>query len=391
MKLNLTIIGTDVFKRLTRSHSFEISKERLEKEMIYLNNLREPENDIARSYCQYLCQMFYFNFVLRLMFNVLAGLFLIPTIIFFLIKNVGNKSIPCVQAVFLMSQKYNKLLPHSIIREFEEIVYDGYHVKMMLRIKDIRFVYEIIKCKPFSCFFIYKLLLRLALYRGIINRYHPVAIITASEYSFLSSMLTKYCEYNNVMHINIMHGERFLEIGSSFFRFTRCYVWDEYYVNIFNTLRAYKNQFIVEVPPALEIRIDENMSQMDNVDFKYYLTDHTDRDLKRIASNVDKLLVKGYKVKVRPHPIYCTGDIAKNYFSQDILEYIDSVSIEASLNSTKSVIGVDSTVLLQAYLCGKRVVFDDLVYAERLKTLVEYGYILLCRNVKRDYLSYYII
>lgn len=184
--------------------------------MIYLNNLREPENDIARSYCQYLCQMFYFNFVLRLMFNVLAGLFLIPTIIFFLIKNVGNKSIPCVQAVFLMSQKYNKLLPHSIIREFEEIVYDGYHVKMMLRIKDIRFVYEIIKCKPFSCFFIYKLLLRLALYRGIINRYHPVAYHNSIGIFFFTSMLTKYCEYNNVMTSNIMHGERFLVLFEFF-------------------------------------------------------------------------------------------------------------------------------------------------------------------------------
>lgn len=391
MKLSLIVIVTNIFKRLTRSHNFDLSKERLDKEIIYLNSLRAPKNDVERSYCQYLCQMFYFNFVFRLICNILAGLFLIPTIILFLIKNIKNKSTPCMKAVFLMPQKYNKLLPRCIFREFKEIIYDGYHVKMMLGVEDIRFVCEIIKYKPFSFFFVYKFILRLALYRGIINCYHPIAIITASEYSFLSSILTRYCEYNNMMHINIMHGERFLEIGSSFFRFTRCYVWDEYYIDIFKTLRACDKQFIVEVPPVLEIQTDVCISNMEVVDFKYYLTDHTNEDLKMIALNIDKLLVKGYKVKVRPHPLYCTRRIAKDFFLENVLEDVDSVSIENSLNSTRAVIGVDSTVIFQAYLCGKHVVFDDLVYAERLKMLVEYRYILLCRDMKRDYLSHYIV
>lgn len=231
-------------------------------------------------------------------------------------------------------------------------------------------------------------MLKISLYRGIINKYKPSAIIAASEYSFTSSILTNYCELMHVEHINVMHGERLLEIRASFFRFSRCNVFDPYYIKIFEILRACKNQFVAELPPAFKMHFDVSTQ---SVDFKYYLTGHQKKELVEIAENLSKLRSKGFSIKVRPHPLYCTMEIASKYFDKELLEDTYTVSLEDSLASTKYVVGVDSTVLLQGYLNGKCVVFDDLVYAHRIAILKSYGYILLCeKKYQKSFLSHFI-
>ena len=388
MNLNLLKIGLKIFRLLAENEYFKMSKKRVEKEMSYLNNLPEPKTDINRSYNQYLCHNFHLNFLFVFIFNVVALLLFVPTIIWLIVKRsrednrIVNKS-----AVFLLPDRYYKVLPESLVGEFDKVYCGGFAVNKCLEKEDIGFVWELIKCKPFSLFFVYKLMLKVSLYRGIIRRYKPSAIITASEYSFTSSILTKYCELIKVEHINVMHGERFLEVRASFFRFSRCYVFDPYYVKIFEILRAYKKQFVVESPPAFKMHFDISTQ---SVDFKYYLTGHRKKELAEIAENLCKLRSKGFTVKVRPHPLNCTMKIACKYFDNELLEDPYSVSLEDSLSSTKRIVGVDSTVLLQGYLNGKCVVFDDLVYAERLEVLIAYKYILLCRDIDKEFLSNYI-
>lgn len=63
----------------------------------------------------------------------------------------------------------------------------------------------------------------------MITKYQSKAIVVHNEYSFTSSILTAYCETRNVLHINVMHGEKMYYIRDSYFRYDRCYVWDAYY------------------------------------------------------------------------------------------------------------------------------------------------------------------
>lgn len=389
MNLNPLKIGLKVFRLLALDEYFKMSKERVKKEISFLNNLPEPNSDIDRSYNQYLCHNFHLNFFLIFVFNAVALLLFVPTIIWLIAKRsrednrIVNKS-----AVFLLPERYYKVLPESLVSEFDNVYSGGFAVHKCLEKEDVGFVWKILKCKPFSFFFIYKLMLKISLYRGIIRKYKPNAIIAASEYSFTSSILTNYCEFVHIEHINVMHGERALEIRASFFRYSRCYVFEPYYIEVFETLRAYKDQFITELPPAFKMHFAFS-SQM--IDFKYYLTGHRKKELVEIAKNLCRLRSKGFTVKVRPHPLYCTIEIACKYFDKELLEDPYSVSIENSLASTKYVLGVDSTVLLQGYLNEKCVVFDDLVYAHRLTILKSYGYILLCeKKHQNSYLSHFI-
>lgn len=389
MYLNPLKIGLKVFRLLAQDEYFKMSKERIQKEISYLNSLPEPNSDIDRSYNQYLCHNFHLNFFLVLIFNVVSLLLFVPTIVWLITKR-SREDIRTVNksAVFLLSDRYYKVLPESLVCEFDKIFCSGFTVNKCLEKEDICFVWEILKCKPFSFFFIYKLMLKISLYRGIVKKYKPSAIIAVSEYSFTSSILTRYCELVQVEHINVMHGERLLEIRASFFRYSRCYIFDPYYIEIFETLRACKDQFVVEIPPAFKIHFDFSTR---SVDFKYYLTGHRKKELVEIARNLRELRSKGFIVKVRPHPLYCTMEIACKYFDKELLEDPYSVSIEDSLASTKYVVGVDSTVLLQGYLNGKCVVFDDLVYAHRIAILKSYGYILLCeKKYQKSYLSHFI-
>lgn len=387
MSLSIVKFGVKVFRYFAVNNNHNMSGERLHEEMLYLNNLPEPIMDANRSYCQYRCQFFHRSRFFIFLLNTLSFFLFLPTVILLLTRKIHNNSSGYRDtAVFLMAEKYNDLLPRKIMHTFRHIKYDGFNTRMILKREDVSYILHNMKYKPFAIFFWYKILLKLALYRGIVSQYSPVAIIAASEYSFSSSVLTHYCEFHNIEHINIMHGERLLQIGAGFFRFSRCYVWDTHYVNIFNALRADKDQFIVERPPLFDLKTrKEEVEQM--TDLKYYLSAHTHDELLTIAANMVRLASCGYKVKVRPHPIYCIASVAEKFFDSEMLEDDKSITIDKSLALTRYVIGVNSTVLLQGYFQGKGLVFDDIVYHDRINLLKEYGYILLCKEVPRKYLS----
>lgn len=389
MKLTIIDLGLKVFKRISRKQYFQMSEKRLNEEMQFLNSLPEPGDDIERAYNQYLCKMFHISRFIKGLLNITAFVLFLPTLIFLRCRTVTKKG-SVIDAVYILPESNISLLPAGLSKRFPKIIFNGGTSTMILRSRDTTFIWYIIRKKPFSLFFTYKILLKLALYRGIIERYRPLAIITSSEYSFLSSVLTKYCEAENLEHIDVMHGERYLEIESGFFRFTHCYVWLKYYVYIFCKLRAYRDQFLVECPPALTIDNSSPAVTEGISDFKYYLTEHTPEELWSISQNMNALLKKGYMIKVRPHPRYCNLDIATKYFEKEILEDNSVVSIEDSLATTRGVIGINSTVLLQGYLSDKKVILDNLVYNERIRILKTYEYIILSGKIPVKYLSEYL-
>ncbi|MEG2556527.1 MAG: hypothetical protein RSA53_10620 [Odoribacter sp.] len=353
------------------------------KGLEFMKKLPEPVDDIERSHHQYRCQRFFQPYQGRILFDTISFFLFFPILFWSLVKKRYNKNaVQINNAVYIRSATKEAIgiVPECIVNEFNVIHYCSLGV-FFLEKKDILFIYNIWKKYPFSPFFLFKNMLNIASYRFIINKYNPNAIIALSEYSFTSSILTLFCERNGVELINIMHGERLLEIRASFFRFHRCFVWDQHYIDIFKKLRAFSNQFKIELPPALKIDVSKWRKQEIVCDFKYYLTTHSDIELQQISNALEILCGQGYKVKVRPHPRYCNLESIKKYFRNEWIESLD-VCIEESVANTEAVIGVYSTVMLQSYLCGRKIVLDDVNYKTQIERLTSVDYILLNKSVE---------
>jgi hypothetical protein len=84
--------------------------------------------------------------------------------------------------------------------------------------------------------YLFETLFSLANYSYIINKYQPFKIVTTYESSCASSILTLLCSKNNIEHIDFMHGEKLYSHLNTLAHFNKIYVWDEYYVKLYNRL-----------------------------------------------------------------------------------------------------------------------------------------------------------
>ena len=110
--------------------------------------------------------------------------------------------------------------------------------------------------------------------------------------------------------------------------------------------------------------------------YKYYLANNTEDAIKNISRILHEKAQCGYSIKVRLHPRYSDESVIKKYFSEYEIEYPDAVSIHESICTAEYVIGSYTTVLLQAYIAGKKVVLDDVAYSDRFGQLKNMRYIM---------------
>ena len=345
----------------------------------FLFNLKQADSDIERSYNQYKCQKFLNNKIMFFLNNIASFFLLYPliTIYFFRSKSKGKCDIN-YKNVF--ANKQVDILSSDLIEEYSPIQVIDFNQKANLELKDLRFIIEIIKKYPFSFYFLVKNIIKIAIYRSVIQQYNPRSFIVTSEYSFTSSILTSFCERNNIEHINIMHGEKFFFIRDSFFRFTRCYVFDEHYIDVFHKLRADNNNFIITQPPSLKVNAFNYKKEKQVYDFTYYLATYNENQIKGIINNLKTLTSFNYIVKIRPHPRYSDLTLLNKYIDKIEIENTKTVSIEESLILTKSAIGLYTTVLYQGFLNNINIVFDDIVFEEEFKALKSLDYILISKK-----------
>lgn len=353
------------------------SEERsIEEIKTIINSLSEPETMIERSYNQYVCQKNrYENFLYKNMFMVLNILLFIPLIVILIfmrskhskIENIGNKKIACLQG-----ESVKDRIPNSI-KIHEEIIFNANN-GLELSKKDKKFILKIWKKFPFSVLFVTKCALKIALYSGIINSNNIKAILTTSEDSYTSSVLTEYCRLNKIEHINVMHGEIIFGLARTFFEFDKCYVWDEYYIDLCeNRLRAGKGQFILEKPDCLIYKGDYINKNI----IKYYLQGHTKEQMKVVKNNLDSL---NMEYKVRPHPRYGDFREIREVFDESRIEDFNTVSIEKSIMESEILIAWDSTTLYQGYVNGKKIILDDLSNIERYNHLEKSKHMLCSKS-----------
>lgn len=350
------------------------------KQENYINRLKKPADDIERSFNQYMCQMKLLNNIcLRLVMNIAS----LPMIIYYLIKHsdlINTKIL--YDAVFFADGKPQNIIPRSLSSRFANIMKiteKGEYLDKEGR----EYFFQIWKRHPLSWYFLLKTLIKIRYYLFAINKFSPKVVICCNEYSFTSSSLTKFCEMHGVEHINVMHGEKLFYIRDSFFRFSKCYVWDKHYINLFLKLYAEEKQFIVAIPESLLFNA-KTVSEK-QVDYTYYLGAETGEILRKVVALMKHLGKNGMRVAIRPHPRYTNKDEllfeAKNIFIEDV----DMLPIEDSLLRTENAVSLYSSVLNQAERNGITVVIDDITDPEKYKKLAELDYIML--NKKHRLLS----
>lgn len=357
----------------------------------YLKRFPEPKNDLERSYYQYLCQKRVCNSLFKWsLLNAVSGLMIVPMKIYF----------------FVRASKINQENIHYDIVMIDDFIKSGYILKEkiafanqkikclnisdygngILKKEDRSYLKKLKSMYPFSFYFYFKCMCRIASYSEIVNRYSPKDIYASAEYSFTSSVLTDYCERKKIRHINVMHGEKIFYIRDSFSRFHIFYVWDEFYTTLFHKLRADKTVYIVQRPYLPDITTKCTMSKC-----TYYLQMHSLAELKKIKQSLEKT---GLIYKVRPHPIYMSQNI-KAIFGKEQIEDPREVDIWNSLKNAECVVSVDSTVLLQAYWKKIPIIIDDISnikYTEELKLrdyiMFSKDYHLLSDMLKNDKLKH---
>lgn len=350
----------------------------IDKQKNILNQFDEPKDLIERSYFQFAAQFYFANSQKRIL-NNLIGFF---AIFYFFIKGAMSnttltkkKSKKNTIIYPYKNYHYPNIIPSEISEEYE-IVDVNYMSGYLFSIKDLSIIFILIKRYPLKFYFLSKCISKLLFYRFLIEKYNPNAILSSAEYSFSSSYLTYFCRKNSILHINVMHGEKFFIIKDSFFEFDKFYIWDEFYKNLFIKLRASPNQFIIGNFKNLKMSLKLNVIKYN---YTYYLAAEKGKTLEAIKNTLIRL-DDPKKICIRYHPRYSSYEEIKNVFKNFNIEDPTIVSMEESFSYTNHVISLYSTCLNQAYYNNKKIIIDDVNHdSEKIKTLKDSDYIIFSK------------
>ncbi len=374
-----------VLKRLYGKMRFFLNSDfnmPIEYQKKILNTFSEPKGDIERSFYQYKATMRTYGRLFQFLLN-LASFFLIPYYILILkgnYKRLLSSEVKECDAVFLTDGIIIETIPDSLREEFSNIIMENFTDNMCLSNNDISFLQQIFKRYPISFHFQLKCIMKIGMYSAQLLLHTPQAIISYTEGAFTSSVATEYCESHEIEHINIMHGEMYFVVHTSFFRFSRYYVWDQYYVDLFKSLHAPVSQFIIELPETLK----RNLFKKENYKYyiTYYLANEKEHALLLIKECFDKLKVRGKNCAVRIHPRWSNEDVVKKIFYGYDIEEAKLITMKESLEDTKYVASLRSTALFEGYCNGKEIILDDYSNRGVFEKLVELNYIMLSKPHK---------
>ncbi len=354
-------------------------------QITYLETFEEPADDLIRGFYQYRCQMHLQGKFKSFIFNIGSFFIVLPVLFYYLCKGLSinrKNSSKKYKAIFFCDDSRRDLLPKEVTNKYRDIYSaQWWEFSSGLIRKDLPFIVPLFKRFTWHPFFILKCLVKISAYGAVIRSYSVEAIIVTAEQSYTSSVLTAYCEYNDIKHINVMHGERLFSIRKAFFRFHKCYVWEEFYKNLFIDLRASKTQFVISLPESVLFSGQLNVKK--EVDITYYLQGISEEHIKRIKEVMDLLIEQGYNVAIRPHPRFHDINTLKEIFGTIPIEDCSHISVERSLLRTCYAMGLYSTVLYQARKNSIGVIIDDITDVFMYSKLVELRYILSAESTIR--------
>jgi hypothetical protein len=347
------------------------------EQLEYLDSLGIPKDDVERSFLQYKCQTYYTKWYYLMALNIVGYLYILIFPILYLLSKRPTCS--CQYNALEEAKDWkNNCLPESVKKRYPNRVAIGFEGGCYLDGKDFKYIYNLLKRKPFYGYFLMKCIQKIAKYKYLILCYKPSAILVHGEYSFTSSILTNYCANSNIKHIDYQHGERMLQITCSFFHFDECYVWEKHYKDIYKRLKV-SSEIIIERPLSILMNIESHKNSQLYADCKYYLAGESEEQMVVIRENMKRIGKLGMTWKVRPHHNYTNTQLLHRLFKEDEIEN-NSIPIEDSISNLKHPISLYSTVLYQAASNGLIPIIDDLTNIKRYNQLLDLNYIIISKQ-----------
>lgn len=373
--LNMTDFVKSIYKKI--EHLERDYRVPMKTQISYLDKQNKPRNDMERSYLQYKCQRILMPRLSKLLYNCLSWPAIIILPLVFLAKSYRYKCESSFDAVFVENGMDMSVIPQELRDNYKAIVDTNINADKCLDLYSFLELEKLIFQHPFCPYFNVKICMKIALYCACIRKYNPKAIITYCETSFASAVSTGYLETKGIKHINIQHGDFLKSIRFSGFRFSEFYVWHEHYSKMFKSLWNTDTHYVIAIPESVTKACDSNGCAEIKYYLTYYLGDESPETLHKIADNLICLIRAGHNCKVRLHPRESDLREIRQIFKNIKLEDPRKVLLADSINESKYVCALNSTVLFQASFCGHDIVIDDLSNHKEYKRLRECEYILL--------------
>ncbi len=331
--------------------------------MEYLDSLPMATDAFSRSYNKYLCRTWYIPKP-KLVFLNLVSLFGLLAALPRLfggervVHSVGADKLVVVESATV---PYEDVIPHELVQSHEDVVYrkpPAYKVgSLSRRAKDA--FRTCAKAHPFSFYYLYYMLKELSQHSELVCVENPRAVaVYVNERNFAGPVLRMAYEDGGREFDSFMHGEYLLQLIHGYMSFSRFYVWDDSYKEMFeDSLRCDFGVCVTYRPKKLSKKWKLEDVEPDHF-LTYYFSGESAASLKKLASALEQLEVQGKKCLVRPHPRYSHTELIEKYFNGRV-ENPGLVSLRESLGSTQYACGINSTVLFEAQAEGRQVLIDD--------------------------------
>ncbi len=223
--------------------------------------------------------------------------------------------------------------------------------------------------------FNYKLLAlkELAFHSFLLENYEFKALVVyINERNIFSPILKERYEQDGKEFISFMHGTNLFFLINSFMSFSRYYIWDQDYQELFEKdMLCNINKYKVYTPIKLQHRFEKK--EYYDKDITYYLSAQDEKAQKILIKVIKKLRSINVNLLVRPHP---RVSMDKKIYPEGALEN-SNFDIIKSIDQSEYIAGVSTTVIEQAYYGGKKVILDDVTSPEEFESLKSRGYLML--------------
>ncbi len=329
--------------------------------------------------------MYYFQLYYKLLANCVAIVALIASFpVLFRKKQAKHERNEKADAIIIRASNvnYEDILPEDIENKYGKIL------EVELPERKNRYLckgakklfWESIKRHPFAFHLNFLLFRELCLYSGLIDNYKTKAIVVyVNERNVAAPILSFLCEQKGIEFITFMHGDYILQLIHGYMRFSKFYVWDDHYTNMFiNDLKCEPTQFITYTPKKLK-GICKPRESGDLYDYyaTYYFSAESKKRVLRVAEVFKKLKSEGKKLKIRPHPRYPNMQILEEAFKDFLIEDCSEVTLKESVESSQYIISLNSTVLLEALYSGKEIVIDNYSDKDQYQNLMKRRFIIM--------------
>ena len=132
----------------------------------------------------------------------------------------------------------------------------------------------------------------------------------------------------------------------------------------------------MSTPSYIKMDLSDYVDKSKYADYKYYLAVYDDDEIKSIIASLRFAHNQGKSIKFRPHPRHSDIKLLEKYVDSNDIEYPNKVSIVESVANLEFAVGSYTTVLLQAYSSGRKVILDDVTFKIQYQQLSEMKYIL---------------